>query len=230
MSGYFLLEGGAEFGGRMADPDRRAIELAGGWDALLVVIPAAAAPDHNHQRAGANAERWFTSLGARQVRVLPLIDRRSADQPEIAQAMQEANLIYMLGGFPGHLAQALLGSASLAAMQAAFQNGAVVGGSSAGAMVMCEKLYDPRSGELMDSLGFLPGACLIPHHNTFGKNWARSLAQKLPGMVLIGIDERTGMLNDGPGGAWQVYGQGNATVYRDGAMETHLSGATWQLG
>ena len=32
--GYLLLEGGAEFGGRMRDPDLKAIELAGGFDAF----------------------------------------------------------------------------------------------------------------------------------------------------------------------------------------------------
>ncbi len=30
MKGYLLLEGGAEFGGQMAEPDLRAIELAAG--------------------------------------------------------------------------------------------------------------------------------------------------------------------------------------------------------
>jgi len=29
--GYILLEGGAEFGGQMAEPDRQAIMLAGLW-------------------------------------------------------------------------------------------------------------------------------------------------------------------------------------------------------
>ncbi len=43
--GYLLLEGGAEFCGRMRDPDLRAIELAGGFDAPLRIIPTAAAPD-----------------------------------------------------------------------------------------------------------------------------------------------------------------------------------------
>ncbi|WP_345105299.1 hypothetical protein [Candidatus Villigracilis vicinus] len=33
--GYLLLEGGAEFGGRMSEPDLRAIELAGGVDAPI---------------------------------------------------------------------------------------------------------------------------------------------------------------------------------------------------
>ena len=50
--GHLLLEGGAEFGGRMRDPDLRAIELAGGFDAPLRIIPTAAAPDHNTTTLG----------------------------------------------------------------------------------------------------------------------------------------------------------------------------------
>src|SRR5215210_4629899 len=99
MPGYILLEGGAEFGGRMADPDRRAIELAGGPDARISIIPAAAAPDHNHERAGRNGVRWFESLGAKNVTALPLIDRASADSPAIVAALRESWLIYLLGGF-----------------------------------------------------------------------------------------------------------------------------------
>jgi cyanophycinase len=62
--GYLVLEGGAEFGGRMRDPDLRAIELAGGFDAPLRILPTAAAPDHNHVNAGNNGVRWFQGLGA----------------------------------------------------------------------------------------------------------------------------------------------------------------------
>ena len=80
--GYIVLEGGAEFGGLMAEPDRRALELAGGFDAHLSIIPAAAAPDNNHQQAGQEGVRWFESLGATQVTVLPLIDPISANNPD----------------------------------------------------------------------------------------------------------------------------------------------------
>ncbi len=52
MSGYILLEGGAEFGGRMAQPDLRAIELAGGIEVPVCILPTAAVPDNNHHRAG----------------------------------------------------------------------------------------------------------------------------------------------------------------------------------
>jgi len=57
--GFILLEGGAEFGGRMADPDSQAMTLAGGPDVPIRIIPAAAAPDNNHQRAGQNGLDWL---------------------------------------------------------------------------------------------------------------------------------------------------------------------------
>src|SRR5512147_268122 len=108
--GYLLLEGGAEFGGSMRDPDRRAIELAGGFNAPIRIIPTAAAPDNNQQRAGNNGIRWFQSLGAKDVVSLPLIDKASANDEKIAQSLREAKLIYMLGGFTHYLGQTLKAS------------------------------------------------------------------------------------------------------------------------
>ena len=219
MTGYILLEGGAEFGGRMADPDRRAIELAGGLDARISVIPAAAAPDNNHQRAGDNARRWFEYLGAKHVTVLPLIDRASANEMVVADALRHSGLVYLLGGFTHYLGQTLAGSASWQAMLEAYRKGAVVGGSSAGAMVLCEYYYDPDSGRVVEGLNLLPNACILPHYNTFGKGWASKLATLLPNQVLVGIDERTGMLDDGEDGTWHVYGHGAVTLHR-GAQVT----------
>src|SRR5215217_6429692 len=216
MSGQILLAGGAEFGGRMAEPDLRAIELAGGVDARISIIPTAAAPDHNHDRAGRNGVLWFESLGTRNVAALPLIDRTSADSPAIAAALRESRLIYLLGGFPHYLGQTLLGSASWQAILAAHQAGAVVAGSSAGAMVLCQYYFDPKSSLVAEGLGMLPKTCVLPHHNTFGKGWAARLSALLPDSVLLGIDERTAMLDDGEGGAWRVYGQGAVTLYRQG--------------
>src|SRR5258707_1532035 len=98
MAGYILLEGGAEFGGLMSEPDLRAMELAGGPDAPISIIPTAAPPDNNHQRAGNNGADWFKSLGARQVESLPLIDKTSANDPPIAGKIGESRVIYMLVG------------------------------------------------------------------------------------------------------------------------------------
>ncbi len=225
MGGYLLLEGGAEFGGAMEAPDRRAMELAGGADALLCVLPTAAAPDNNHTRAGENALRWFTHLGARRAEVLPLIDPASARDAGIVERLRTARLIYLLGGFPHYLGQTLLGSPAWEAAAAAYQSGAVLGGSSAGAMVLCQYYYDPQSGKIQPGLNLLPGACVLPHHNRTGKSWAGKIRALLPEAVLVGIDERTGIINEGPGGGWRVSGAGGVTVYRpDGAVLVHRAG------
>src|SRR5690348_8639293 len=229
MAGYILLEGGAEFGGLMSEPDRRAIELAGGADALISIIPTAAAPDNNHQRAGRNGMNWFKSLGAQRIEVLPLIDQASANDPEIVARLSQSRLIYMLGGFTGYLGQVLAHSASWQAMLNAYEAGAVIAGSSAGAMVLCQYYYDPGKAQVAEGLGLVPNTCVLPHHNTFGKGWAQRLAQFLPYVVLLGIDEHTGMLDDGNAGrlrGWSIYGRGALTIYRDGQPTIYHSGET----
>ena len=220
--GYLLLEGGAEFGGAMREPDLRAIELAGGFDTPIRIIPTAAAPDNNQVRAGNNGVRWFRSLGARDVESLPLIDKSSANDSQIAEALRKAKLIYMLGGFTHYLGQTLLGSKAWEAALEAYQNGAVIAGSSAGAMVMCEHYYDPGRGKVERGLNLVSNACVLPHHNTFGKNWVGKLKALLPGVVLLGIDEYTGMVLEN--GEWKVLGGGTVTVCRDDSVEVYEGG------
>jgi cyanophycinase len=225
--GYLLLEGGSEFGGRMRDPDRKAIELAGGFEAPVRIIPTAAAPDHNDQRAGNNGVRWFQSLGAKDVGSLPLIDKTSANDASIARSLRQAKLIYMLGGFTGYLGETLKGSAAWQAVLEAYANGAVIAGSSAGAMVMCELYYDPSRGQVVDGLDLVPNSIVMPHYDTFGKSWASRLLE-ISQVTLIGIDERTGMLDDGAG-AWTVYGSGNVTLYRNQEVEIYVTGKSFSV-
>lgn len=213
MAGHILLAGGAEFGGRMADADRRALALAGGLDAPVRIIPAAAAPDDNHERAGNNGRRWFEQLGGTDVAVVPLVDEASANDTQVADALAGARLIYLLGGFTHYLAQTLCGSAAWDAALAAYDAGAVIAGSSAGAMVLCEDYYHPSAGGVVAGLNLVPNAIVLPHHDTFGQKWADRLRVLRPEAILLGIDERTGMIDDGPDGQWTAYGGGSVTVY-----------------
>ena len=226
--GYLLLEGGAEFGGRMREPDLRAIELAGGFDAPIRIIPTAAAPDNNHQRAGNNGTRWFQSLGAKNVLSVPLIDKPSANDESIAKSLRSAKLIYMLGGFTGYLAETLEGSDAWDAVLETYQAGTVVAGSSAGAMVMCEFYYDPSKGQVVNGLNLVPNSLVLPHHNTFGKSWASRLLEISPG-TLIGIDEQTGMIDNGSSEIWSVLGRGAVTLYRNGQTEVYQTGNSLSL-
>jgi len=226
--GYLLLEGGAEFGGRMREPDLKAIELAGRFDAPIRIIPTAAAPDNNHQRAGNNGVRWFQSLGAKDVVSVPLIDKPSANDEKIAESLRSARLIYMLGGFTGYLAETLQGSAAWDAVMGAYQAGAVVAGSSAGAMVMCEFYYDLNHGQVVSGQNLLPNSLVLPHHNTFGKSWAGRLLE-ISHLTLIGIDEQTGMIDHGSSKTWSVLGRGAATLYHNAQIEVYQTGTSFSL-
>ena len=227
--GYLVLEGGAEFGGRMRDPDLRAIELAGGFDAPLRILPTAAAPDKNDVRAANNGIRWFQSLGATDVQSVPLIDKASSNDEKIANSLREAKLIYLLGGFTHYLGQTLKGSEAWQAALDTYRNGAVVAGSSAGAMVMCQFYYDPSGGRVHEGLNLVSNSLVLPHHNTFGKKWAPELLKKIPAVTLIGIDEQTGMVDDGSGNSWIVSGRGEVTLYRNQSTEVYSAGTSFSL-
>ena len=213
----------------MRMPDLMAIELAGGVHAPIRIIPAAAAPDNNHARAGQNGVRWFEKLGASNVVWLPLIDKASANNSEICAELLRAKLIYLLGGFPHYLGQTLQGSSGWDAVLESNRKGAVIAGSSAGAMVMCQFYYDPDTGRLEQGLNLISNALVLPHHASFGKNWAARLLAHLPAVTLLGIDERTGMLSEAGAAQWRVLGQGGVTLYRQGRRETVPAGEQFSL-
>lgn len=225
--GFLLLAGGAEFSGGMSEPDLRALELAGGFDSPVCVIPAAAAPDNNHRKAGNNGVRWFKSLGATNAFTVDVIDSKSANDESLAASIRTSRLIYLLGGFPHHLGESLKDSICWQAAVDVYEQGGVIGGSSAGAMVLCEHYYDPYEKKLFRGLNLLPNACVLPHHNNYGKAWASTLAHVLSNVVLVGVDEYTGMI--GSGSEWQVYGSGEVTLYRGGSSVRYGRGGTFSF-
>jgi cyanophycinase len=227
--GHLVLQGGAEFGGQMAKSDRRALALAGGTNAEVAIIPLAAVPDRNHHQAGSNGRQWFETIGAKKVTVLPLIDTRSAEDPTLVSALKASKLIYLLGGFPGYLARTLAGSAAWDAIRAAYKHDAIVAGSSAGAMVLCDLLYDPLQRKLIDGLALVTSCCIIPHHDTSGRKWVPALQKDLPEHTIIGIDEQTGIIDDGLKRRWNVYGRGTATIYRHDRIRRYKPGTPFEL-
>jgi cyanophycinase len=227
--GFILLEGGAEFGGQMDAADRQAIKMAGGPDKPIRIIPAAAAPDQNHRRAGQNGVDWFQQLGATDVSALSLIDHRSADDPLIAADLARAGLIYLLGGFPHFLCRTLQGSRSWQAMLEAHSKGAVIAGSSAGAMVLCQYYYDPASSQVRRGVNLVCGLCILPHHDTYGQDWAPYIKKRLERIILVGIDEQTGAINDSAPDCWRVLGKGKVTLYQNDTFRQISSGQEFTL-
>jgi cyanophycinase len=193
------------------------------------ILPTAAAPDRNHTRAGNNGKRWFHSLGATNVEAVNVIDAASANDASLARQLRAAKLIYLLGGFPAYTALTLADSLAWQAALDAYHNGAVIAGSSAGAMIMCEHYFDPYEGKLLKGLNLIPNACVIPHHGPGTHPWANDLLRQLPGVTLIGINEQTGCVDEGTARAWTVSGQGPVILYRGGAIQRHARGETFAL-
>ena len=111
----------------------------------------------------------------------------------------------------------------------AFRSEAVIAGSSAGAMVLCEYYYDPISSQVAKGLNLVKSTCILPHHNTFGKDWIPRLQNLPPNTILLGIDEETGVLNDASLNTWRVYGKGRITLYHSGHVDEFEAGQAFAL-
>jgi cyanophycinase len=212
MVGPLALVGGGEWrDGCDFDADLLAVSGAD----TVVVLPTAAAyeyPDHAVERA----TRWFDKLGA-AVRSVPALDRRSAlDEANVA-AVREARFLYLADGSPMHLRSVLLRSPVWDALVAAWDGGAVVAGSGAGAMVLCDPAVDPRGGAFTLGLGLLDHLAVVARADTWSEDKLHRTLQLTPaGLPLAEVDERTALIRD-PDGTWRTDGVGDVSVWVDGS-------------
>lgn len=227
--GILLLEGGCEFQGKMEEPDRKALALAGGENAGVVIIPTAAVPENDAEGAGNNGLKWFRSLGANNAVSVPVIDKETANDTELSNRLVQADFIFILGGSPGYLERTLRGSLCFNAICSAYHRGAVLAGSSAGAMVLCERYFDPADNQLKNGLGIQKSVVLIPHHDTFGNAWRELYLDNIPDALCVGIDEQTGMISDSDHQRWTVYGKGGVAVYRETSVEYYRTGEEFRF-
>jgi hypothetical protein len=51
----------------------------------------------------------------------------------------------------------------------------------------------------------------------------------VPDDVIVGVDEQTGLIDDGAEGEWTILGKGVVTVYKRGRTKTYRSGETLSL-
>ena len=145
-----------------------------------------------------------------------VLGRADAEDPANAAAVRAAWFVYLGGGSPMHLRSVLKGSAVWEALLEAWRDGAVVAGSSAGAMVLTDPMVDPRGGALTVGLGMIEHLAVIPH---FGDENAekvhRSVALAAPGLPVVGVPERTALIRD-PDGTLAPVGAGTVQVFVNG--------------
>ncbi len=212
VPGLVAIVGGDEFKPGNEDQDRQLVAAASRGPAY--VVPTAAARQGPEQ-AVAHATKWFGSLGLelRELRVLKLTD---ANSKELAAQARDGGMFYLVGGDPGLVAQVLRGSRVWRAMFEAWREGAALAGSSAGAMALCAHSLiratwpNRYSRRPTDALGLVPDTAVLPHFDTFGHKWIESAQRELPGVTLLGVDERSAAV--WKDGEWRAAGPGSVTV------------------
>jgi cyanophycinase len=219
----------------MADIDAGLLASTGVARPRVVVLPTASFPDGEDvfERWASMGSAHFVALGA-EVEPVLVRDRAGADDPAAAQAVGEADLIYLSGGKPGYLRRTLDGTAVGAALRAAHERGAVVAGCSAGAMIMAGHAFEfrvrvaPWPLRWRQGLGFAPGVSVVPHYDAWPEPLSALIALQAPrGSVVLGIDEDTAVI--GRDGAWQVHGAARVTVWRGRHRERFRAGETFRI-
>jgi len=211
--GPLALVGGDELHSGNEPIDRVLIEAAAGGEAFVL---ATAAARQGPEQAVRNARRWFGGLGL-EVEELPATKASHVRDPGVVDRARSGRFFYLVGGDPGLVPKLLRGSRVWAAIVDAWRDGAALAGSSAGAMAMGgwtlirERMPGDAKRRYGDALGLVPGIAVLPHFDTFGKNWVDSALERAPADVtLLGLDERTGAVWHGD--AWQALGPGLVTV------------------
>jgi cyanophycinase len=209
--GPLALVGGAEWQ-LQCGFDAELLAASGGSDVL--VLPTAAAYEHP-ERAVEWAARYFAGLGGR-VQGLMVLARPDAEDAANVAAVRDARFVYLGGGSPLHLRSVLKDSALWQALVEAWHAGAVVAGSSAGAMVLGDPMVDPRGGALTLGLGLIEQLAVLPHADTWSPEKAhRTFSLAEGGLRIAAIDEQTALIR-GTTGSWRVAGAGGVTIYVDG--------------
>ena len=235
MPGPVALVGAGEFLPTMATFDADLLATTGLARPRVVILPTASYPDGEavFKRWAAMGVSHFAGLGA-EVEPVLVRHRGDADDPAAAQAVGEADLVYLSGGKPAYLLEALAGSAVGRALTDAHARGAALAGCSAGAMALAGFAFDFRA-RLMpfplrwgSGLGFAPGLSVVPHYDAWPEPLSALIAFQAPrGSVVLGIDEDTAVV--GRDGGWQVHGASRVTVWRGRHRERFRAGEVFRI-
>jgi cyanophycinase len=211
VSGVVALVGGGEWREKCRF-DAELLEASGGDEVL--VLPTAAAYEHP-ARAVETAAAWFATLGA-TVRGLMVLRRADAEDAGHAEAIRSARFIYLGGGSPLHLRSVLKDSPCWDALASAWQAGAVLAGSSAGAMVLCDPMVDPRGGAFTLGLGLIEQLAVLPHADTWSHDkMHRTIQLAAAGITVAAVPEQTALIRDASG-SWRTTGAGTVTIWQGG--------------
>ena len=215
--GYIVPIGGAENKENDRRILRRFVEVSGGADADIVVIPTAS----KMHETGPRYEALFRELGAARVAVMDFDTRRDCQEQGRLQRLEEATGIFFTGGNQLRLTALLGGTPVAQLIRKRNAAGVTVGGTSAGASILSEHMIafgDEGSSVIAGSVRLAPGLGLtnrfvIDQHFRERDRLGRLITALAynPFAIGIGLDEDTAAFI-GPDEVLEVEGTGGVTV------------------
>lgn len=220
--GALLMVGG---GANRPSFIQKFVELAGGSDNTVVLIPTTLEDDRLHPDGLVRLQtRMAEILGVHRIVVLHTRDRRQADAEVFVEPLRHASGVWVLGGNEAYLMEAYTGTRTEKEIKALIARGGVFGGTSAGAIIQGSAAVLGETPALqaltLDKthapFGLLANTVVIPH-------WSqRSLQTRVPtalattpSLLGIGIDEATAAVVQHD--QLEVVGDGHVGIY-DGSV------------
>lgn len=219
--GKLLIVGGVQ----THEIEKKFVELAGGPEARIIIIPnAGSEPKRNSEIE----QKTFTELGAKADYIL--FNRETADDEANLKKMDWANAVFFTGGDQSDLTRDMLGTKLLEKVFEIYNNGGIVGGTSAGAAVMSEVMItgnelvnkdstrsfvsiEKGNVETKQGFGFLK-TVIIDQHFLKRKRHNRTISTLIehPNLLGVAIDESTSIIVY-PDHTFEVFGKYQVLVY-----------------
>lgn len=199
----------------------RFIELAGGPDATIVVIPTAGGGNnYNNNSGGAGNLRKY---GATNVTVLHTNDKNIANSDEFVKPLLAAKAVWFGGGRQWRLVDAYKDTKTEKLLWEVLNRGGVIGGTSAGATIQGSYLArgDTKNNQIMmgdheAGFGFIKNVAIDQHLLARNRHFDMfDILEKRPELLGIGIDESTAIIVQG--NEFEVIGKSYILVF-DGSF------------
>ncbi len=226
IGGHLLVIGGAEDKYNERRILKKFLELAGGAQAEVLIVPVAS--DFPEFAADVYTQA-FRNLGVTNPRVLRATSRQDIVNADIERLVDGVTGVFMTGGDQMRLVSLLGGTKLAEALRKKVRDtNVVMAGTSAGAAAMSTSMIvrgEPSSHphknavKLSPGLGFLKNIIIDQHFSERGRISRLITAVSYnPYNLGIGIDENTAIILDGQG-VLEVFGQGSTTIV-DGSQIT----------
>lgn len=213
--GLLVLVGSGEFTDAMLEVDQYLLKQI--KNPKVAILPTAAGQEKAFPKWILDGVKHFKNLKA-EVSGMNLKTRQDAQNGEVLNQLNECNFYYFSGGDPNHLLQVLKGSKAWDLIYKRYQNGAILVGSSAGAMVFGKKVWAKvyqfsQKGKIIPWEKGLEVVDfgIMPHFNMmktyFNDEQMIDVESNYPKDIsIIGIDEDTAYIK--MAGKWQILGKG----------------------